>query len=190
MTFHIGLAAWIIQDGNYEDFEVGREYRFALEFYPHDVVVAPDASSIPRLAHVGNARHDAVGTIVFCSDAAWVVDFGVLAFQEAKPPSWAKPGTVVSGRFYLGVAPFFYFERLKEVRGMPDLFRQWFIRRILLETTPWKEESDPHGRKFRTRDSSRESFIEVPATDAWKHDGGSGHYVLECEQRMGPGGSG
>lgn len=178
---HVGLAAWIIQDGNYGEFEIGREYRFALEFYPHDVATAPAASSSPHLAHIGNALHEAVGTIVSCIDSAWVVDFGVPAFQEAKPPAWAKPGTLVSGRFYLGVDPFFYFERLKNERGIPDLFRNWFIRRILLETTPWKEETDPHGRKLITRDSTRESFVEVRATDAWNHDGGHGHYIFECE---------
>lgn len=183
---HIGLAAWIIQDGSYGDFEVGREYRFALEFYRHDVVVGPAASSTPSLAHIGNALHEAVGTIVFCIDSAWVVDFGVPAFQEAKPPSWATPGTSDSGRFYLGVDPFFYFERLKKERGMPNLFRQWFIRRILLETTPWKENMDPHGLKVTTRDSTRESFIEVTATDAWNHDNGHGHYIFECEQRPEP----
>lgn len=34
LTFDIGLSAWIIQDGNYEDFEQGQTRSFALEFYP------------------------------------------------------------------------------------------------------------------------------------------------------------
>lgn len=180
---HVGLEAWIIQDGNYSEFEVGREYRFALEFYPHDVVAAPAASSSSRLTHIGNALYEAVGTIVFCIDSAWVIDFGVPAFQDAKPPNWAKPGTSVRGRFYLGVDPFFYFERLKNEKGIPNLFRQWFVRRIMLETTPWREETDPHGRKVFTRDFTRESFIDVSSTDAWNHDSGRGYYILECEQR-------
>ena len=183
---HVGLSAWIIQDGNYGEFEAGREYLFALEFYPHDMVVAPTVSSTPRLVHLGNALHEAVGTIVTCIDSAWVIDFGVPAFQEAKPPGWATPGTSVSGRCYLGVDPFFYFERLKNERGIPNLFRQWLIRRIMLETTPWKEEVDPHGRKLITRDTTRESYVEVPATDAWNHDAGHGHYILESELRPEP----
>jgi hypothetical protein len=31
---HVGLFSWIIQDGNYDDFEVGQAAKFALEFYP------------------------------------------------------------------------------------------------------------------------------------------------------------
>jgi hypothetical protein len=84
------------------------------------------------------------------------------------------------------VDPFFYFERLKNERGIPNLFRQWLIRRIMLETTPWKEEVDPHGRKLITRDTTRESYVEVPATDAWNHDAGHGHYILESELRPEP----
>lgn len=183
---HVGLAAWIIQDGNYGEFEAGHEYRFALEFYPHDIALASAASTVPGLSHLSGALHDARGTIVFCTDSAWVVDFGVPAFQEAKPPPWAKPGMSVGGRVYLGVDPFFYFERLKNEKGIPNLFRQWFLRRILLETTPWKESTDAHGLKVLTRDTARESFVEVPATDAWNHDGGSGHYVFECELRAEP----
>jgi hypothetical protein len=38
-TLQIGLSSWIIQDGNYEEFEVGREYRFALEFYAPDLAI-------------------------------------------------------------------------------------------------------------------------------------------------------
>ena len=33
---NVGLSSWIIQDGNYEDFAVGQEQRFALEFYAPD----------------------------------------------------------------------------------------------------------------------------------------------------------
>ena len=94
---HVGLAAWIIQDGNYAEFEVGGEYQFALEFYPHEFAIASSG--------------------------------------------------------------------------------------FLLETTPWQESYDAQGRKIISRDATRESFAEVPATDAWNHDGGHGHYVLECELR-------
>jgi hypothetical protein len=182
----VGLSAWIIQDGNYKEFEVGREYRFALEFYPDEIVVDPDQHSEPRLSLVGNAIHEARGTVLFRSDSAWAVDFGVPAYQEAKPPAWAKIGTSIRGRIYVRVDPFFYFESLKFEDGMPNLFRQWFVRRILLETTPWRTATDAEGRKVLSRDATRESFVDVPATDAWNHDGGHGHYLLECELRGDP----
>ena len=31
--FEVGLASWVIQDGNYDDFKEGQEVAFALEFY-------------------------------------------------------------------------------------------------------------------------------------------------------------
>ena len=179
---HIGLDAWIIQDGNYGEFETGREYRFALEFYPHHIV-ASGGLPTGQLSHITDGLYDASGTILFCSESAWVIDFGLPAFQEAKPPAWAKVGASVVGRFYIGVDPFFYFEHLKDEPGMPNLFRQWVIRRIQLETTPWQESTDERGRKVRTRDTTRQSYVDVPATDAWNHDGGHGHYVLECAPR-------
>src|SRR5262245_41453887 len=33
----VGLSSWIIQDGNYDNFQVGQERSFALEFYPHSI---------------------------------------------------------------------------------------------------------------------------------------------------------
>ena len=66
---------------------------------------------------------------------------------------------------------------------MPNLYRQWFIRRILLETTPWLESVDGTGRTLRSRDDSKVSYVDVNATDAWNHDDGHAHYLLECVQR-------
>jgi hypothetical protein len=183
IVLHVGLDSWIIQDGNYDDFETGREYRFALEFYPHTLVVASDARVTPVLSRRSGGLHDARGKIVFCTDSAWAVDFGVPAYQNAKPPERANLGDFVRGQFYIGLDPFFYFETLRFEKGMPDLFRRWCIRRIFLETTPWRESTDRHGRKVIARDVMRESFVEVPSTDAWHHDDGRGHYVLECEMQ-------
>jgi len=182
-SFAIGLSAWIIQDGNYGEFVAGREYRFALEFYPHNLSADPSTEGAPHLAPVGNAVYDARGTVVFCSESAWVVDFGMPAYQDSEPPAWAKVNARAKGRIYVGVDPFFYFESLKSVPGMPDLLRQWLVQRIFLETTPWIESVDTGGRKLLARDTTRESFKEVPATDAWNHDNGHGHYVLQCELR-------
>ncbi|MPZ21137.1 MAG: hypothetical protein GEV06_25045 [Luteitalea sp.] len=113
-----------------------RRRRFALEFHPHNVAIASRAPAAPLLSHLSGGLHEARGTITFCSDRAWVVDFGVPAFQEGRPPRKAKLGRSVSGRFYIGVDPFFYFERLKNEKGMPNLFRHWVIRRIFLGAPP------------------------------------------------------
>jgi hypothetical protein len=31
-VFKVGVSSWIIQDGNYDDFEAGKSCKFALEF--------------------------------------------------------------------------------------------------------------------------------------------------------------
>jgi hypothetical protein len=182
-TLQVGLSSWIIQDGNYGEFEVGREYRFALEFYAPEIVV--DASPVDArvLAPLGNAKYKGIGSVIYGSDNAWVIDVGVPAYRQERLPARARVGSRVAGDIYIGVDPFFYFESLCALPGMPNLYRQWFIRRILLETTPWLETVDETGRTLRTRDESKTGYKEVDATDAWQDDGGHGHYLLECEQR-------
>lgn len=185
-TLHIGLSGWIIQDGNYAEFEAGSEYRFALEFGSDDLVVDADPGSGPRLSQVSKSCHEVAGLVVYRSETAWAVDFGVPAYQLSTPPAWARVGLPVRGRVCLGVDPYFYSAELCHREGMPDLFRRWSVRRILLETTPFKDVTDALGMTVSERDASRESFVEVPATDAWNHEGGNAEYFLECEVREGP----
>jgi len=71
--------------------------------------------------------HEALGTVIRVTTSSWVVDFGVPAFKDSHPPAWAKVGVRVSGTVYIGIDPFFYFERLKDEPGMPDLFREWTV---------------------------------------------------------------
>ena len=110
-----------------------------------------------------------------------MIDFGVPAYSRTEPPTWVKPGLSISGLVYLGIDPFFYFEELRDEPGMPNLVREWVIRRILLETTPWTELTDPRGRRVLTRADVTPMFAEVSETDAWHDDEGRAHYVLECE---------
>jgi hypothetical protein len=76
-------------------------------------------SDVPTIG----AIHDAWGTIIRVTESSWAIDFGVPAFQQSTAPKWAKVGGGV--------------RELKDEPGMPDLFREWTVRRILLETTPW-----------------------------------------------------
>jgi hypothetical protein len=184
-VLHIGLASWIIQDENYEDFATGGSYRFALEFYPNDIAPIPtDNNAELKLHHTIGAIHEARGRVIRIAPSSWVVDFGVPAFQNSKPPGWAERGVVVAGQVYLGIDPFFYRTELKDEPGMPNLLRRWLVRRIFLETTPWKESTDDGGRKVITRADVPQSFVEVRRTDAWKDDGGDAHYVLESELQI------
>lgn len=179
---HIGLSAWIIQDGNYSDFERGTAARFALEFYSErGLAVVADSHEAPKLDHRFDAIYSARGVVRFCSDEVWVVDFGdIMAYREEQPPRGISAGVVVSGELYLGIDPFFYFERLFRFPGMPPLIYEWEIAGIQMVTAPLVETSDQSGRKVLVRDVTKLTRVPLSKTDAWNDDGGHGEYVLEC----------
>lgn len=183
---HLGVASWIIQDGNYGDLAVGQEYKFALEFYPANGLSLVQEG--PTLAeHLKAARYNVRGRVVFADTNVWVIDAGsFLAYRGEPPPPNIVVGKWVEGEAYLGIDPFFYFEDLHRMEGMPPLTCSWRVRRIMRETTPWIEAKDAQGRPYRTRDESRESFVPARETRAWDEDGGNAHYVLECERLSGP----
>jgi hypothetical protein len=181
MTINIGLASWIIQDGNYGEFEVGNFYRFAMEFFPKEISLFDDSQNHERsLIWKEGTMYEACGKILYSGPSSWVIDCGVPLFQEQKPPDWAKKDMDVKGLIYIGIDPFFYFEYLKDYAEMPDLFRQWLVRRILLETTPWIETSKD-GRNLIMRAQEPPTFTEVQRTNAWEDDDGMADYILVCE---------
>ncbi len=176
----VGVSSWIIQDGNYGDFRVGAAAKFALEFYPQSIEVT--RSHEASFERIQASRYRVRGQVVFVSRASWVIDFGVMAYQNYEPPSAVKRGAWIQGEIYLGIDPFFYFEELHSLPGMPALQHEWRIANIFLETTPWLSRTDETGRAILTRDEQQESFAEVSETNAWEDDQGNGHYILECER--------
>jgi hypothetical protein len=174
-SLEVGLAAWIIQDGNYDDFSVGQEASFALEF--HSRTLRPTQPESKKLHHVGRATYSIHGRVEFVCSEAWVTDFGLRAYCDEKLPPDTIIGTWVQGEIYLGVDHFYYFETLKKIPDMPSLTCRWKIKNIQLETTPWLRDGN-----MLFRDSSRESFRNIERTDAWNDDGGRGHYLLTCER--------
>jgi hypothetical protein len=176
----VGIDSWIIQDGNYGDFRVGEAAKFALEFYPHTVQVAQSYEA--SFERIRASRYRVRGQVVHVGRSVWVIDFGVMAYQNHEPPPVAKKGGWVEGEVYLGIDPFFYFEELHSLPGMPTLRYGWRIKNIYLETTPWLSRKDETGRTILTRDEQQKSFVEVAETNAWHDDEGRGHYGLECEK--------
>lgn len=174
----IGLSAWIIQDGNYPEFELGRSARFALEFCAHSVAAAP--VSVEAFTLTQPARYNLSARVAFRTAKVWVIDAGFLAYCQSEPPVFATLGSVVAGDFYLGVDPFSYSEYLYRLPGMPELRYEWRIDSIALETTPWISTRDTSGREILHRDESRTSYQPVPRTDAWHDADGHGEYILEC----------
>jgi hypothetical protein len=179
---HIGVSSWIIQDGNYDDFTVGQRAEFALEFGVLDVL-RPASKGPVEAQLIGEARYRIRARVVFVASGVWVIDAGsFMAYREQWSTNDApQAGDLVEGGVYVGIDPFFYFEGLHKLPGMPSLTYPWLVRGILLETTPWIEARDERGRLLRTRDTTRESFATAATTNAWHDDGGYGHYVLLCE---------
>jgi hypothetical protein len=173
-NLQIGLAAWIIQDGNYSEFTVGQEAKFALEFYPHSLSTAQPGTL--RFEAIGPALYSIYGRVDFVHKETWVIDFGLLAYEETKPPDKVTFQSWIRANIYLGIDPFPYFERLQGLPGMPVLTYRWLIKRIQLETTPWIVTPSQ-----TIRDTTKTSFREVEKTDAWYDDGGHANYIFDCE---------
>jgi hypothetical protein len=142
----VGLSSWIIADGNYPHFRRGRA-SFALAFFP-----ASSPIDIPRdwlsinppdvdrtsMCHIEGSEYlvTAKVTHVLEDDSWWVIDAGVLMYRYGKPPDDIEPGCWVSGKLYVSIDPFDYFERLSRYYAAPPLIYDWDVTKIELETTP------------------------------------------------------
>ena len=112
---------------------------------------------------------------------AWDDPLNVSKNPSFNPPTFATVGRWVEGEIWIGIDPFFYKERLNQTPGMPDLFVDWSVTRIQLETTPWIEDVSS-GRKLRMRDTEHESWADRASTDAWTDDGGGADYLLSLSR--------
>lgn len=178
-VWQIGLSSWIIQDGNYGDLETGQVLEFALEFYSENF--RPSGTKRKSFKKIDAAKYEIVGEVIFLSDAVWVLDFGVRAFRESKPPNGISVGSFVTAEIHLGIDPFFYFEYLYDLQGMPPLIFTWIINSIDQQTAPFIESREAPGRKLLIRDQKKLGYKTIPKTDAWKDDGGHAEYILTCE---------
>jgi hypothetical protein len=172
----VGLAAWIIQDGNYGEFAVGDHAEFALQFYSVEALAPVRAGTKRQAIQVAEDLYQITASVVHVGDHGWVLDFGLLAYGETAPPEGVAVGQVLAGRATLGVDPFSYFEQLAKDPRYPDMVYTWNVRSIGRETAPFV----PHGKTW-LRDESRRSRVDIPATNAWTDDDGHGDYVLRCE---------
>jgi hypothetical protein len=177
----ITVDSWIIQDGNYGDFAVGDEAKFALEFTGSSL--RPSESKETRVHHLGQGAYEVCAQVLFVDANVWVIDFGLCAFWESTPPEFAKPGAWVGGEILVGIDPFFYMEYLHNIPGMPNLFYNWTIASIMRNETPWLVEVTTRGGKILSRDHTNEIWSSVPRTDAWNDDEGRSSYVLAVELR-------
>jgi len=178
-TITADLNSWIIQDGNYDDFHCGDRRKLAIEFCGKRLTPSNDQAR--RYSRNHGAIYTVTAQVAFVHPKVWVIDFGVLAYWESPPPDFANVGAWVEGEILIGVDPFFYKEYLYQLLKMPDLFNEWVVSRVELNTTPWIQTTES-GRKVFARDPAAEAWAEVEATDAWNDDQGRASYLLHLEK--------
>ena len=171
----IGLAGWIVQDGNYDDFCTGQRAEFAVEFYMPDGVQGAAGEPLGAV-HLRDDLYEVIARVVHCDRRGWVLDFGIMAFCQGTPPEGIREAATVRAQMTLGVDPFFYFEDLAKDPEWPNLIYTWDIREIWRETAPFIQ----RGNVF-VRDETKLARITIPRTDAWRDDDGNGDYVFVCE---------
>src|SRR4051794_15016203 len=115
-SISISLDSWMIQDGNYDDFAVGQEVIFALEFYPGELTRTVRREK--AIIAIGPYEYQVVAEVIYRSEETWIADFGLMAYQELKNPKYEK-GDWLEGTINIGVDPFFYSEYLKDESGIP-----------------------------------------------------------------------
>ncbi len=179
-SFDIGLSAWIIQDGNYPEFEVGREYRFALEVGPEGLIRG--AGPLKSLTRLSEAQYAFDAEVLIHEPGLTVLDVGLLCYHDGPLAKGLQAGDFIAGDLYLGVDPFFWAETHSRRPDVPDLYHRWRVSGILLETTPWRDEVDASGRAYKARIEGPRSFSPIERTQAWEDDGGNAHYILRCER--------
>jgi len=172
-TINIGVASWIIQDGNYHDFSLGETHQFALEFYAPEPLKR-SREQMPRMVAVVGNEYDASARVAFVDKEVWVIDAGLLMYCQEAPPRVAIVGNSIAGKVLVGIDPFFYKEELHSIPGMPSLNYRFTIEAISIETTPWV-------KTFAiTRRSGPPTFRPIERTNAWKDDDQNADYVLHC----------
>ena len=178
----ISVGSWIIQDGNYGDFAVGDTSKFALEFSGQKLVPSSKGERSAKFLHTSIYRVRAM--VVFVHPRVWVIDFGVLAFWEEEPPSFAKIGDWVEGDIFVGIDPFFYKEYLHKLPGIPNLHYNWKVEGVSRQDTPWLSAVNQRGGITLSRDAAREQWTDVQHTKAWDDDDGRASYVLRCDRQV------
>jgi hypothetical protein len=177
----LGLSSWIIQDGNYGDFEKGQHTRFAVEFYLPEFSLSSVATR--SVSAIEAARYQVNADVTLQKERVWILNLGdISVFQDIKPPGNIHVGQFVQGDIWLGVDPFSYFESLSEMPGIPPLIYEWQIEQIEIQTAPFIESVDERGGKVFTRNETKLGYRPIERTNAWSDDGGHAEYILRCRR--------
>jgi hypothetical protein len=157
--WHIGFPTWVVPDGTYSDVERGQRMEFAVEFYPSEILLSNDATK--RVTHAQDTTYVANAEVVYLTDDAWVLDFGLLAYESptgtatSGVPSTVSQGSFVTVTMSLGIDTYPYFEFLHSRPDMPALIYSWRVDEITMWSAPNIEGVDPLGKPYYVPDESR-----------------------------------
>jgi hypothetical protein len=168
----IEVAPWVIQDGNYADFKVGQTAEFALEFTGRDLVPAEKPG--PSVRAIADARYEVCAHVVAIDaekdDPSWIIDFGLRAYANGRPPNGTGIGDWVQGETLLMVDHYWYFEFLSKRVESPELTYTWEIDEIIRETAPTASEHQPGWGEVWMPQHDKRTLDPVKQTDAWGDD--------------------
>lgn len=177
-SYTVELASWIIQDGNYADFQRGETRAFAIEFSGFGLLVpcSPpvDRRLTARLAD--DDLYEVTGRIVHWTPQWQCLDIGVVAYCDAPPTQGLQQGQWVNGWVGLGVDPFFYAESFSRQADAPPLIHDWVIEEIHVRVAPFIEVAP----RTMAPDPTRTRWQAIERTNAWTDQGGQALYRLRC----------
>jgi hypothetical protein len=171
-AWSLGIQAWVIQDGKYEDFVVRRRYEFQVEAFPHSVERG-EVAKVPSVRPGEQGRHGFSGAVLkFVGHGAWVIDFGAYCYGKAVLPQGLRVGDALAGEvsFFVGY-PAVYEEAFDA--EAPLRTYSWRLERIRLETTPSIDEAGGLPRDTKV------TYADLPATNGWA-DEPTALYLLDC----------
>lgn len=175
-TIWIATSAWMIEDGNYREFRVGQQVRFALSAAPQ--ILQSGVSGGPLLNRMRRSRYRFHGRMAYRAADGWVLDIGFPVFVEGEPPAFAPVGSWLSGELVLGLAPLFYLAQYARGPGALPLICPWRIDRVLRNVTPLIASIDGAGRRIVLPDEQQEAFVEARGTDVRTYR--NRDYLMEC----------
>ena len=138
--YYVGMHSWIIQDGNYGDFRIDRDYQFAIEYWSTSLVpLEPHAKHERSIRHVEENHYRVVAQVKHAQPSWTVIDFGLSAYGGPNIDPSYEVGSWVRGEISISTDPFPYFESLNKKSDAPALIYRWHLEEIQIQTAPFVE---------------------------------------------------
>jgi hypothetical protein len=162
--WNISLDGWIIEDGNYPNFEAGQAAEFAVEFWIPKGEVPQDSRQEPGVVLASDLLYDATAKCIVQTEQITILDIGILVYQSGPVPADTRfaIGDTFQSKLIIGVDSYFYFEHLRGTDGAMPLVYSWRIESIFRQTAPFLD----IGPRLRGRDPSRLGYEEIQKTNA------------------------